>query len=204
MLFALVTTTWTISIPFLAARRFTSTRRGTEASLAQGAFGVAAVNDGWHEKEIAFFSKCWQEHSVNEASKDIVVFDIEGEPASKANSRRIVRRGKRLSSIKSEKAIDYVETFRKQCPRLIPPLECLLHLDITIWYASWRPDLDESLILDAMQGLVFVNDRQVVSKHVVRRIDRDRPRSRIHVSSMEGFPVEDVPRHPRPKKKNFG
>ncbi len=47
---------------------------------------------------------------------------IEGEPASKANSRRIVRRGNRIASIKSAKALSYSDDFRAQCPKDLVPL----------------------------------------------------------------------------------
>ena len=39
---------------------------------------------------------------------------IEGEPASKATSRRVVRRGKFTRVIKSQKALDYVAQLREQ------------------------------------------------------------------------------------------
>ena len=45
-------------------------------------------------------------------------FIIEGEPASKANSRKIVSFGKRMGVIKSEKARNYEKIFASQCPTL--------------------------------------------------------------------------------------
>ena len=45
-------------------------------------------------------------------------FIVHGEPASKSNSRKIVRFGKRLGVIKSQKARDYVKTFAEQCQQL--------------------------------------------------------------------------------------
>ena len=35
-----------------------------------------------------------------------------------------------------------------------------------IYYSSRRPDLDESLILDLMQGVIYKNDRQVKQKNI--------------------------------------
>ena len=39
-------------------------------------------------------------------------------------------------------------------------------IEIEILYASRRPDLDESLILDCLQDRWYKNDRQVKEKHV--------------------------------------
>lgn len=110
---------------------------------------------------------------------------IRGEAASKANSRRIVFRGRRPRSIKSIKALGYCDMFRKQCPTVSPLLKGDLKVDITIYYASRRPDLDESLVLDLMQEKIYLNDRQVKEKHIYHGLDRDNPRAEITVSELE-------------------
>ena len=60
-------------------------------------------------------------------------------------------------------------------------LEGELRVSMTIYYASQRPDLDPSLILDAMQGKIYVNDRQVREIHLYHAIDKDNPRAEITV-----------------------
>ena len=50
-------------------------------------------------------------------------FIIYGEPASKANSRKIVKFGNRPALIKSDKARNYEKIFAQQCPILDNPLE---------------------------------------------------------------------------------
>lgn len=92
---------------------------------------------------------------------------IRGEPASKANSRRVTRAGR---FIKSQKALRYVESAKAQlCTRRAKPLlEGCLSARITIYYRTRRPDLDESLILDILQGIAYKNDRQIVEKHIFR------------------------------------
>tara|TARA_R100000988_G_scaffold27816_1_gene14154 strand:- start:1320 stop:1697 length:378 start_codon:yes stop_codon:yes gene_type:complete len=112
---------------------------------------------------------------------------IYGEPASKANSRKIVMFGKRPAVIKSQKARDYVKNFEKQCPKLDTLVTDDLVVEITIFYGSRRPDLDESVILDCMQGFIYKNDRQVKKKIINWGLDRDNPRSEIKVC----FLVED-------------
>ena len=106
-------------------------------------------------------------------------FTIYGEPASKANSRIAIPNRKRF--IKSEKALNYLETFHIQCPELISLLDGDLGVVITIYYMSRRPDLDESLILDAMQGKIYGNDRQVKEKLIRWGLDKNQPRAEIGV-----------------------
>ena len=112
-------------------------------------------------------------------------FTIEGEPASKANSRKIVTIRGRPVSIKSDKARKYAAGFLHQCKKLDDLFEGDVSVEILIYYATRRPDLDESLILDCMHGNVFINDRQVKQKHIYWGLDRDRPRTVIRVSALE-------------------
>jgi len=121
-----------------------------------------------------------------------VSFVIFGEPASKANSRKLVTIRGRPAFIKSQKARDYVEAFKKQCPSLGDQmLEGELYVRITIYYASRRPDLDESVILDCMQDLIYKNDRQVRDKHVYWGLDKENPRAEIEVGRIDEIGNED-------------
>lgn len=53
-----------------------------------------------------------------EKHDDTVSFVIHGEPASKANSRRLVLMGGKPRFIKSNKAQEYTKYFLGQCPQL--------------------------------------------------------------------------------------
>jgi hypothetical protein len=121
----------------------------------------------------------------DEQNKSSVSFEIFGEPASKANSRRMVLIGGKPRLIKSKKALDYCKMFSQQCPVLDELIECDVEVTIEIFYASRRPDLDESVILDEMQGKIYKNDRQVRRKNVHWNLDRDNPRSYIVVTPLE-------------------
>jgi Holliday junction resolvase RusA-like endonuclease len=117
---------------------------------------------------------------------DRVAFVIRGEPASKANSRKLVtdpRTGK-PRFIKSQKARDYADVAAFQIPRLPRMLRGPVCVSMTIYYATQRPDLDESLILDLMQGRVYENDRQVRERHVYHGIDKGNPRAEIVVQPI--------------------
>jgi len=106
---------------------------------------------------------------------------VHGEPASKANGRRVVRIGGVSRSIKSKKALSYADAFNLQVQPVEPLLEGELAMTIHIYYASQRPDLDESLILDLLQGKLYKNDRQVRERHTYHFVDRDNPRVEIWI-----------------------
>lgn len=134
-----------------------------------------------------------------------VTFTILGEPASKANSRKLVNFGKRPGIIKSDKARDFEKDALRQIPR---EHRVMMTGPVRVWmkifYASERPDLDESVILDVLQARyrtvqkangaaervlvregVYVNDRQVREKHIYHAIDRACPRVAIQVEAIE-------------------
>jgi Holliday junction resolvase RusA-like endonuclease len=130
-------------------------------------------------------------------------FTILGEPASKANSRKIVinpRTGKTMS-IKSDKALSWASNALRQIPPVARlRIEGRITLTLEIFYATERPDMDESIVLDVLQDQyntltapgrkaervllqagVYRNDRQVRERHVYHRIDRTNPRVEVHV-----------------------
>jgi Holliday junction resolvase RusA-like endonuclease len=109
---------------------------------------------------------------------------IFGEPASKANSRRVVHYGGMSRLIKSAKALSYSDVFRQQCKPLATLMTGDLRVTLHIFYASRRPDLDESLILDLMQGLIYENDRPVKERHCYWGLDPDNPRAEIIIERI--------------------
>lgn len=124
---------------------------------------------------------------------------IIGEAASKANSRKLVTIGGRPAFIKSQKARDYERDALLQIPASAKVMFAgPLRVTIRIWYATERPDLDESVILDVLQAKtegtgkerkiirrgVYLNDRQVREKHVFHGIDRLMPRAEIEVEPI--------------------
>jgi Holliday junction resolvase RusA-like endonuclease len=121
---------------------------------------------------------------------------IFGEPASKANSRRVVRYGGMSRLIKSAKALSYSDAFKQQCGKLPTLMTGDLRVTLHIFYASRRPDLDESLILDLMQGLIYENDRQVKERHCYWGLDPDNPRAEIIIER-----IPDVVPKKSPSKK---
>jgi Holliday junction resolvase RusA-like endonuclease len=124
---------------------------------------------------------------------------IFGEPASKANSRRVVRFGSMSRLIKSQKALNYSDAFRQQCQPLGKLMTGDLRVTLHIYYASRRPDLDESLILDLMQGLIYENDRQVKERHAYWGLDPENPRAEILIEK-----IEEIAPKKKPQRKGRG
>jgi Holliday junction resolvase RusA-like endonuclease len=123
---------------------------------------------------------------------------IFGEPASKANSRRVVHYGGMSRLIKSKKALSYSDVFKQQCGKLPTLMTGDLRVTLHIFYASRRPDLDESLILDLMQGLIYENDRQVKERHCYWGLDPDNPRAEIIIEKIpEIAPKKSPSKKPR-------
>ena len=104
-----------------------------------------------------------------------------GKLVSKSNSRRIVFRGRTPRSIKSEDALRFFENFQKQIPRLKNLIEDDVAIELIVYYPSRRSDLDDTLLCDALQGIIIKNDRQIREKHLIAHIDRDLPRVQVRI-----------------------
>lgn len=86
----------------------------------------------------------------------MIRFTILGEPASKANSRELATIGpksnRRTILRKSDKALDYEHDALRQIPPAARQrIEGPVRVTLRIFYASERPDLDESIVLDVLQ-----------------------------------------------------
>jgi hypothetical protein len=136
----------------------------------------------------------------------VIAFTILGEPASKANSRELAtigpRDARRTILRKSDKALSYERNALRQVPPTARQrLEGPVRVTLRIFYASERPDLDESIVLDVLQDRwkrdklsgerhliqagVYRNDRQVRSKAVDWFLDRANPRAEVVVEPLQ-------------------
>jgi len=122
---------------------------------------------------------------MSDSKKNLYTAVILGEPASKANSRRAVFVGGKPRFIKSKKALDYCDCFKMQAHVLPELITEDVEVYMQIHYASRRPDLDESLILDLLQGVAYQNDRQVKRKIIEWGLDRSNPRCLIEIKALE-------------------
>ncbi len=111
-------------------------------------------------------------------------FVIEGEPASKSNARQLVLIKGRMVPIKSKKALAYKKLFKQQCPTRKEVFTEDLIVCMKIFYKTRRPDLDESLILDLMEGSIYKNDRSIKLKYIEHGLDKESPRTLIVVALL--------------------
>lgn len=133
-------------------------------------------------------------------------FTIYGEAASKANQRRIVtsRASGKPISIKSKKALAYFHAAALQVPNLAKPFTVPVKVTIHLYYSTERPDLDESVLLDAMQSTyigtgkkkrivrsaIYTNDRLVRHKEIIHHIDAANPRAEVTVEEL--WPIRAI------------
>jgi len=130
----------------------------------------------------------------------VIRFVILGQPHSKANSRRLVKFGERIASVKSKEALRYVKDAQRQIPATARQmLEGPVRMTLRMFYGSERPDMDESIVLDVLQPVysgkgdarvmvvkgVYRNDRQVRERHVYHFIDRANPRVEIEIEPRQ-------------------
>jgi hypothetical protein len=120
---------------------------------------------------------------------EAVRLQIFGQPYSKEN-RRIPAKTKtgKPFLIKSKEAQRYSKDWKRQCPVLEPLIEEEVEAYIKLYYRTRLPDLDESLVLDLLQGRLIKNDRQVRRKVVDWGLSRDEPRSVIVLRPMAARP----------------
>lgn len=123
-------------------------------------------------------------NSGSEEQLQALSLKIFGEPASKANSRKVVRIGGVSRLIKSQKALTYSEAFKLQATPITPLMTGDVRVTMKIYYATRRPDLDESLILDLLQDVVYTNDRQVKEKHIYWGLDKENPRTEMLIERL--------------------
>lgn len=115
---------------------------------------------------------------------------ITGQPRSKANSRRQLknRRTGKMFSAKNPECLVYAESVKVQALACRPSrlLEGPLEVHGVLYYPNNQSDLDPSLLIDALQGVVFKNDRQVKRWDIRHGIDADNPRAELEIVEMAG------------------
>lgn len=129
-----------------------------------------------------------------------LTFTLEGQLASKSNKRRFAVIDGVSRSVKSRAAQAFVAGALPQIPVAArQSLAGPIRVRLVCYYASRRPDLDEQLVLDVLQDQwartprgkrllvqpgVYANDRQIVERHVYKRLDTKRPRVAVTVWTL--------------------
>lgn len=123
-----------------------------------------------------------------------IAFTVWGQPYSKANRRQLVPGAQgRMRSIKSREALRWTNAVEADLTEIFGPRRPdrsyfekeKLRVDLILHYETNRPDLDESLLLDLLEGFAYRNDRQVRERHVYHCLSRT-PRADVIISSVAG------------------
>ena len=122
-----------------------------------------------------------------------VAFVILGQVPSLKNSRPIRRNRKtgKPFSARSDEAQRYIADFGLSVPLeyrnigLGGPNKALLRAIVTVFYSSWRSDLDLAIVYDCLQHAGIVsNDRWIREKHEYAEVDPNNPRVEIVLEEM--------------------
>lgn len=112
---------------------------------------------------------------------------IRGQTPSKSNQYRIITLHGHGSLCKTKQTKAYEESFFMQCGLRGAMIDRRFKLDIDVYFASDRPDLDNALkvTLDCLQACkVIRNDRDCAEIHARKLIDKDNPRIEFTIETL--------------------
>lgn len=112
---------------------------------------------------------------------------IIGQPPSKSNTYKIVTIRGHGSLSKTPAMKSYEESFFLQCSLRGLCISRRFRLDIDVYYASDRPDLDNSLkvVLDCLQSCGAIkNDRLCSEIHARKLVDKTNPRIEFTITEQ--------------------
>ena len=101
------------------------------------------------------------------------------------------RRGKGRGMYKTREMKEFQKAIREECKLRWGERECdkksKWFVGITFYYPSVSNDIDGAIkpTLDALEGIVFDNDKQVVMLYVQKKRDRNNPRTDIVIRRVE-------------------
>ena len=117
----------------------------------------------------------------------LVNHTIYGICQSKSNSRRLVTIAGKPRFIKSSSAIAFETAVKQQVPAKACLMEGDLGFHADIYYPTRRQDLDPSVVLDALQGLIYKTERQIKKISSARYLDKHDPRVEFSVWKLEDY-----------------
>ena len=112
---------------------------------------------------------------------------IYGQVPSKSNFYRIVKVGGHATLTKTAALRKYESAFFLQCGLRGQDIQEWFELEVDVYYASNRPDLDNALkvILDCLQQCKAIrNDRYCVRIVARKFVDKERPRIEFEVKTV--------------------
>lgn len=122
---------------------------------------------------------------------------VMGDVLSKSNSYKIITINGHSSLSKTKSLKEYEKSFYLQCPFRGVDIDGFFKIDIDVYYANNRKDLDGSfkILLDCLQQCkVIKNDRECVEIHARKMIDKINPRVVITINPVKGIEVHNTNR----------
>ena len=119
---------------------------------------------------------------------------ILGDVPSKANSYKIITINGHSSLSKTKSLKEYEKEFYLQCPFRGVNIDGFFKIDLDVYYANNRKDLDGSfkILLDCLQQCkVIKNDRECVEIHAKKMIDKIAPHVVITIYPVKGIEVHN-------------
>lgn len=123
---------------------------------------------------------------------------IHGNPPSKSNCYRVINIKGHGSLGKTKALKEYERSFFMQCGTYRDAaIKQYFRLDIDVYYASQRPDLDNAMkvVLDCLQACNAIdNDRWLVELHARKFVDKQDPRIEFTITPVEGIEIRTTDR----------
>lgn len=118
-------------------------------------------------------------------------FEVPVKPIGVNETYRVVRFGKRAGLAKTQTAKVYQEAIRLRARRAMRgehPHSRPVEVFLCFAFRTSRSDIDGPVksTLDAMNGIVYLDDAQIQRLEIHRCTDRDRPRVEVRVRSWTG------------------
>lgn len=115
-------------------------------------------------------------------------------PSSNRYWRHVTIRGT-PRTLESREAREYKKAVAAEFLPGTQPLTGPIAVTYTAYFPTLAGDLfnREKVISDALNGLLWVDDKQIVEGHMYRRLDRKNPRVHVEVTEVEADTAQDRP-----------
>lgn len=114
-----------------------------------------------------------------------MAYIVKGKIPSKSNCYKIITIAGHASLGKQKVLKEYEQSFFLQCPLRGKNISSYFRLDVDVYYADMRPDLDNCLkiLLDCLQTCKAIkNDRLCTEIHARKFVDKSNPRIEFNIT----------------------
>jgi len=125
----------------------------------------------------------------------LIRFIVPGNPVPKGRPRTVKRRGRSVT-FTPRRTAEYAEAvalMARQAMAGLPPLEGPLSVRVRFYRRDRRRADGDNMtknVLDAMNGIVYLDDSQVVDCRWTKHVDRANPRAEVQIARILGFAQE--------------